>query len=161
MQGILKAYKAAKLFISKASTADTTFRLYSNITSYLLRMLFTAACVIWKVLGSSYCRYVNFEDGKALFNQTISALRKCSAENNDNAGRQAEILVQLWYGSEIHSDVVRSRSPTLEYENRYSASLAYDCLFYWRDYIGGQTMNGLHTSTTSEAIYNSRMLQSV
>lgn len=33
---------------------------------------------------------------------------------------------------------------------RFGASLMYDCLFYWREPVGGQRRMGLHGSTTGE-----------
>lgn len=151
LQGILNAYTTAELFISAAASGDEAFGLYSHITSYLFRMLFTAACVVWKVYNSSYYSHVDLNASSVLFGRAVSALHKCSVENNDNAGRQAEILVQLWCGQlDTHSDRRRTCEPSLEFNSRYSASLAYDCLFYWRDYVGGQATNGLHSSTTRE-----------
>lgn len=95
-RGILKAYSAATAFVKAMTVGNKTFRLFDFIPSFLFRMLFAAACAIWKVLTSSYRGDVDFPQGRVNFNEALSAIRKCSVENNDIAGRHVEILAQLW-----------------------------------------------------------------
>lgn len=147
--GILKAYSLATAFVLRTTEANRSFGFYSHLTSYLFRALFMATCVLWKVLSSSYCLEVDYESGKDSFNRAVSALKKCSVENNDIAGRQSEIMVQIWSSSEDNHDRTIFE-PEVEHCSRYSASLAFDCLFYWRDQIGGQSRTGLQNSATSK-----------
>lgn len=148
--GILEAYSLAETFVTQSFDANWKSNFHSYLTSYLFRSLFMATCVLWKVLSSSYFLDVNHEAGKNTFNRAVSALKKCSIENNDIPGRQSEIMVQLWSYTEETPDM-RNFEPTVVYRSRYSASIAYDCLFFWRDHVGGQSKTGLHTSATGRS----------
>ncbi|KAH8817104.1 hypothetical protein F5884DRAFT_243513 [Xylogone sp. PMI_703] len=148
-QRILKTYSVAEVLISAMSDADSDYSFFRYIPAYLFWMLFTACCVIWKVLGSSYREEVDFDHGKAISNEGITALRKCSIENNDVAARYSEIVAQLWQGINVLSPPqIRHEPPSLACTTRFGASIAYDSLFYWRDHVGGQRKIGLHSSTT-------------
>ncbi|OAL18020.1 hypothetical protein AYO22_11036 [Fonsecaea multimorphosa] len=157
-RGVLKAYTAAVAFIRAATSAHRTTFLFDFIPNYLFRMLFNATCVIWKVLTSSYRERLDFQQGKADFNEGLSAVRKCSIENNDVAGRHAEILAQLWQiscgdggdslGPHDEGYHLRSRPPELGVVDRFGASLVFDCLFFWREHVGGQRRMGLQAATT-------------
>ena len=137
---IMKAYETAGTLISLVNTADASSGLLLYAPSYIFRMLFNAATVHWKVLQSSYAELVDANMGRKRFNEAIFALRKCSVKNNDLAGRQSEILTQMWN--------VRKRSkdpPALYCRGRFGASLTYDILCHWRDKF----------CTTSDAAYAS------
>lgn len=158
-QGILQAYALARNLIAEFSNANKRSSCYDYLPGHLFRILFTAACIIWMVLNSNYCVDVDFHSGRASFNHAVAGLRQCSVANNDNAARQSEILVHLWRGTEGDNDgaVMKCNEPRVTCRSRYSASLAYGCLFYWRDRIGGQSANGLHQSTTSKFLSKSRL----
>lgn len=159
-RGILKAYSAAVAMVKAMTMANRTFRLFDFIPNYLFRMLFNATCVVWKILTSSYRDCIDFRQGKANFNEALSAVRKCSVENNDVAGRHAEILAQLWRiscgdgvdGAVSHDETgdLTKRPPELGLRGRFGASLSFDCLFYWREHVGGQRRMGLHAATTGQ-----------
>lgn len=146
---VLEAYNFATAFIIYMIEADARITLFTHIPVHLFRMLFTAAGVVFKVVDSSYSSDVDTELGNATLNQAISAMRKCSVENNDVAGRHAEIMRQLWLSTDTVGTPSSSQPPSLVHRSRFGASLAYDCLFYWRDNVGGQRSIGLNSSATS------------
>ena len=146
---ILQAYNSAISLISSMITADAGLGLFAHIPAYLFRMLFTAAGVVFKVLSSSYRQDVDLDLGKTTLNEAITAMRKCSVENNDVPGRHAEIIRQLWLCAETLTTIDTSQPPVLSHRSRFGASLSYDCLFQWRETVGGQRSTGLHSSTTS------------
>lgn len=150
-RGILKAYQVAQEYIALSSIAHECSGLFSHTTGTMFRNLFTAACVLWKVHHSSYHVNVDFGAGRASFNCAVRTLRDCSVENNDIAARHSEILLHLWKVAEIEQHRSIMGDPTVSYSARHGASLSYDCLFCWRDIIGGQVTNGLDTSPTSES----------
>ncbi|KIV96490.1 hypothetical protein PV10_00352 [Exophiala mesophila] len=147
-RGILECYAIAQEFISEASSIDRVLDLFRHISGSLFLSLFTATCVLWKVLHSGYHADVDFAAGRATFNSAIRALRACSIENNDNAARHAEILVHLWTVAELQQHRTAGGEPLVIHRSRHGASLTYDCLFYWRNNVGGKVTNGLHTSPT-------------
>lgn len=155
-RGVIRAYSAALALTTAMNQAHSNFDLFNYIPGYLFRMLFTAACVMWKVLNSSYHRDVDFHAGKAVFNEGLSALRKCSVENNDIPGRQTETMAQLWHGVEVMDPEMVSRPPTVKCTSRVGACLMWDCLFYWREHVGGQHRMGLQSSTTGMTAFASR-----
>lgn len=155
---VLEAYNFATTFITYIIEVDVRISLFAHIPVHLFRMLFTAAGAVFKVLNSSYSPDVDTELGNATLNQAISAMRKCSVENNDVAGRHAEIMRQLWLSTDTVSTPGCWQPPSLVHRSRFGASLAYDCLFYWRDNVGGQRSIGLNSSATSSYAPNSRCL---
>lgn len=145
---VLEAYNFATTFITYIIEVDVRISIFAHIPVHLFRMLFTAAGAVFKVLNSSYSPDVDTELGNATLNQAISAMRKCSVENNDVAGRHAEIMRQLWLSTDTVSTPGCWQPPSLVHRSRFGASLAYDCLFYWRDNVGGQRSIGLNSSAT-------------
>lgn len=147
-RGILECYAIAQELISEASGSDKVSDLFRHITGSLFLSLFTATCVLWKVLHSSYHADVDFAAGRTSFNSAIRSLRACSVENNDNAARHAEILLHLWTVAELQQYRTAGGEPVVTHRSRHGASLTYDCLFHWRNNVGGQVTNGLYTSPT-------------
>ncbi|KAL7911460.1 hypothetical protein GGI35DRAFT_442855 [Trichoderma velutinum] len=145
---VLEAYNFAVTFITYMIEADARISLFAHIPVHLFRMLFTAAGAVFKLVSSSYSPDVDTELGNATLNQAISAMRKCSVENNDVAGRHAEIMRQLWLSIDTVSTPGCWQPPSLVHRSRFGASLAYDCLFHWRDNVGGQRSIDLNSSAT-------------
>ena len=143
-EAIMKVYGTADAFISLVTTTDATSGLLLHTSSYIFRMLFNAATVFWKVLQSSYTYLVDVNVGRQRFGEAILALRKCSVKNNDIAGRQAEILMQMWQTPKKLMD-----PPSLYSRGRFGASLTYDVLCQWRDRFGERS-DGVYRSTTGE-----------
>ena len=127
-EGIMRAYQTASTLISKCVEADATYDILLFASNFLFRMLFNAAAALFKVLQSEYSKDVDFNMGKKLFNMVISCLRRCSVENNDLAGRWAEIMTQLWVTFRMKGSGVS----TLRVDGRLGASLIFDCLRLWR-----------------------------
>jgi hypothetical protein len=128
--GIMKAYATATTLVSKVIAADTSLNILAYSPIPILRMLFTAASVIFKVLASNYSQYVDYDSGTVFFNSAISALRRCSVEENDMAIRAADILAQLW-----KLDGKTQEEPNLVIQSRLGASLMFDCLWRWKECI--------------------------
>jgi len=81
--GILRAYNTACNFITLLTEADNKADVLLYLSYYYFRILLTAACIIQKVLISSYADDLDYEAGRSLFNQSISALSRSSVFNND------------------------------------------------------------------------------
>jgi hypothetical protein len=123
--GILKSYAAAATIIPKLHSFD----LLSYSPGPLLRVLFTAACVLLKVLSSNYIHFVDADSGAVLFNTAITALRKCSVEENDMAFRAADVLGQMW---KTKDSTVADEEPNLVVQSRLGASVLFDSLWRWK-----------------------------
>ena len=141
---VLKAYETAEALVSSVTAADSSWDLLLYAPSYIFRMMFNAATVHWKVLQSSYADLVDADVGRQRLSSTILALRKCSVKNNDIAGRQSEILTQMWLIPKRPND-----APSLYSRGRFGASLTYDVLCQWRDQFGEKS-DGVYTSPTGK-----------
>ena len=151
---VLNAYDTAETLVSSVTAADSSWDLLLYAPSYVFRMLFNAATVYWKVLQSSYADLVDVDVGRQRFSSTILALRKCSVKNNDIAGRQSEILMQMWQIPKRPKD-----PPSLYSCGRFGASLTYDVLCQWRDQFCEKS-DGVYTSTTGKFCTTTGLLPS-
>ena len=96
--GVLKAYNSAVSLVSFL-TAHDDLLLY--LTYYHFRTLLNVACILLKVLQSSYAQDLSdYEAGRRAFNQTISALSRSSVSNTDVGGKAVRLLSQVWHSSD-------------------------------------------------------------
>lgn len=117
-EGILKAYKSATKLALLVIEADkaTDFLLYA--TAYDIRMFVVAACILLKVLRSSYSQDVDFEAGKSLLNQTTALTSRCVLGNNDSRGKIVKMVAQIWHSSNTE---VLNEPPELLVKSRLGA----------------------------------------
>lgn len=118
-QGILKAYKSAVTLISFFTTGDATGEALLYLPYSLFRMLLTAACIVLKVLKSSYAPELgDAEYGRITLNQSMLALSRSSVSNNDTGGKAVKLISQIWHSS----GGSKEQSPPLLYiTSRYGA----------------------------------------
>ncbi|KIW26153.1 uncharacterized protein PV07_09273 [Cladophialophora immunda] len=149
--GILRAYNIATSFISTMVAADTASDVLAYTPVYLIQSLSTAAQVIFKVLNSSYHRFVDGDAGSMSFHTATVILRRSSLESNDIGDRAASRLTQLWRAYSIIQEK-KQEEPVLQVKNRLGASLMYDFLWQYRDHCGiqanGATIDRISSSTT-------------
>jgi hypothetical protein len=126
--GILKAYAAAATLIPKLHS----FNLLPYSPVSFLRILFTAACVLFKVLASNYAHFVDADSGALLFNTALSAIRRCSINENDMAARGADILGEMW---KTKGNTVPDEEPSLVVQSRLGASVLFDSVWRWKERI--------------------------
>jgi hypothetical protein len=119
--GILKAYNSAISLVSVLVSADSSNNVLHYLPWYHSRSLLTAACVLVKVLKSSYAEELeDYEAGRKTFNECILALTRSSVSNNDVAGKAVKPLSQIW-----HSGAGSKQSPPeLTIKSRYGARQA-------------------------------------
>ncbi|KAF2104445.1 hypothetical protein NA57DRAFT_70650 [Rhizodiscina lignyota] len=130
--GILTAYRTASNLILEVDEEHSKSNVPSFLSNFLLRMLSTSAAVLYKVLLSDYAKEIDARAGRKSFNKAIACLRRCSVENNDIAGRTAEIMTQIWVTFSGESSGV----PRLRVNGRLAASVAFDCLWQWHSEFG-------------------------
>jgi hypothetical protein len=129
--------------VSKIVAADASSDLLAYGPKCILRALFTASSVFLRVLKSEYSQYVDYDAGTALFNSTLSSLRKCSLQENDMALRAADILGQLW-----RLTTNTQEEPRPIFQSRLGASLMFDTLWDWRARVGCRpSTTGANTDT--------------
>lgn len=112
-------------------------------TNYIQQMLVAAGFALLKLVRSFFGDSIDFDRGRLLFHQTITAIRATSVVQNDLNWRLAELMVQMWNGA-------RNNRKTQSYQNddailaiddslqlrvrcRHSMSLVYDSIWHWRE----------------------------
>ncbi|KAM0465784.1 hypothetical protein ACHAPV_000728 [Trichoderma viride] len=129
---VLTAFTAALGYVDALRQGDKGDVPMRYLPFPILRMCFTAAIFISKVLHSSYGQFLNQDLAKAAFATCISVHKQCSVEDNDMDGRVTTILPQLWA---IHRDLFETSPampPRLSLRSHSFLSIAHDGLWQWR-----------------------------
>ena len=114
----MKAYNSAISLVSSFNSGDSSFQTLLYLPYYHFRSLLTAACVLIKVLKSSYAKELdNFEAGRKAFNESILALSQSSVSNNDTGGKAVKLLSQVWHSGAASKD----SPPELTIKSRFGA----------------------------------------
>ncbi len=104
-------------------------------------MIIASGFALLKLLTSFFAEFVDLNQGRQLFNDTIIAIRHISVKQNDLPSRLAEVLAQLWKYSGAAQGKFQPGSNTNGMENslqlkvkcRMSMSLVYDSVWRWRE----------------------------
>lgn len=115
-------------------------KILSYAPNYILQMMVAAGFVLLKLLNSFFASSVDLEFGRALFSQTIGAIRGISVAHDDLAWRLAEVLTQLWKrggaGSKTGvngAGATVDNSLQLKVRCRMSMSIVHDSVWRWRE----------------------------
>lgn len=139
---VLRAFTAALGYVDALRQGDKGDVPMRYLPFPILRMCFTAAIFISKVLHSSYGQFLNQDLAKAAFATCIYVHKQCSVEDNDMDGRVTTILPQLWA---IHRDLFETSPampPRLSLRSRSFLSIAHDGLWQWRAVYACKPSNG-------------------
>ena len=118
-------------------------------TNYILQMIIAAAFALLKIMNSLFANDIDFNYGRKLFTDTISAIRMISLKTNDLPSRLAEVLAQLWRSSgagsrkSLHGIENPDSSLQLKVKCRMSMSLVYDSVWRWREEFQAQGRGNL------------------
>lgn len=129
--GILRSYATSSKLITSFSSLDPSTSVLHYATIPFARSTFNAGYIIFKILNSSFSRFVDFDAGVALVEATQFALRRFSAAENDLAIRAANILSDIW----MHRDDdpgEKATEPVLGLRSHLTAGMTYDAAFRWR-----------------------------
>ncbi|KAF3389107.1 Regulatory protein LEU3 [Penicillium rolfsii] len=146
--GILRAYKTASSIISRTIDHDSAYDKLIYAPVGILRIIYTAALVIFRVLHSTYTlpdaihaappQQLDSNAGKILYHSACFILQSCSVHHNDQdfPTRMTGMLEALWRFGETDVEL-RNREPTSRIKSRMGASIVFDCLRIWREYKSG------------------------
>jgi len=118
-------------------------------TNYILQMVIAAGFALLKLMNSFFANHIEFDRGRKLFTDTISAIRMISVKTNDLPSRLAEVLAQLWRSSGASSrkphDGIENTDSSLQLKVkcRMSMSLVYDSVWRWREEFQAQGRGNL------------------
>ena len=116
--GIMKAYDSAVNFVSVLASTSTSSETILYLPYYHFRCLLTAACIIIKVLKSSYAQDLACkEKARRAFNDSILALKRSSVSNNDTARKASLMLSRFWHSS----SQANQSPPVLTIQSRFGA----------------------------------------
>lgn len=131
--GIMKAYDSAVNFVSVLASTSTSSETTLYLPYYHFRCLLTAACIIIKVLKSSYAQdLASKENARRAFNDSILALKRSSVSNNDTARKASLMLSRFWHSS----SQANQSPPVLTIQSRFGASITQDFIHAWRKEFG-------------------------
>jgi hypothetical protein len=129
--GILRSYSTACAVIASFSSSSPSNSLLEYAPITFPRVTFNAAYIIFKILNSSFSRFIDFEAGASLYQAAKFALKRLSVVENDLAGRAANLLVDIWAHRDDDPEE-KLREPVLNLTSHLTASLTYDAAFRWR-----------------------------
>lgn len=158
---LLRLWLATTSFLEIALNLEISvgkILLYS--TNYILQMITAAGFALLKLLNSFFANDVDFEYGRKLFTDSISAIRLISVKPNDLPSRLAEVLAQLWRGSGAASRKAQVRTESsdsalqLKVKCRMSMSLVYDSVWRWREEFQAQGRGNLDCKPPTSRMSN-------
>lgn len=141
-EGVVKAFASASRYIKHLDSGDKSGLPVRYLRFLDLRICFTAAIFISKVIHSSYRHFVDEEHGKEVFSTAISFFKNSTVEDNDMNGRSTKVLAQLWSIHKNLFDQSPQRPPRISLKSRLLFSIAHDGLWQWREKYAGQPSNG-------------------
>jgi len=116
--GIMKAYDSAINMVCVLTSTDHSKETLLYLPYYHFRCLLTAACILVKVLKSSYSQEVeDFDKGRRVFNESILAIQRSSITNNDTAAKAVKMLSCVWHSNAISNQC----PPQLAVQSRFGA----------------------------------------
>jgi transcriptional regulatory protein LEU3 len=114
----MKAYDSAIKLVSALLSTDRSSETLLYLPYYHFRCLLTAACILVKVLKSSYAQELEYyEKGRGAFNDAVLAIMRSSISNNDTAGKAAQMLSRVWH----NSTATDHSPPQLTVQSRFGA----------------------------------------
>jgi hypothetical protein len=153
---LLRLWLATTSFLETALNLDTAVgKILIYTTNYILQMIIAAGFALLKLLNSFFSNDIDFEYGRRLFTDAISAIRLISVQTNDLPSRLAEVLAQLWRSSGAGSRKPHDGSEhtdsslQLKVKCRMSMSLVFDSVWRWREEFQAQgrgNLDSMHAS---------------
>ncbi len=147
---LLRLWLATTSFLETALNLDTSVgKILIYTTNYILQMVIAAGFALLKLLNSFFANDIDFEYGRRLFTDSISAIRLISVQTNDLPSRLAEVLAQLWRSSGAGSRKSQvgnentDSSLQLKVKCRMSMSLVFDSVWRWREEFQAQGRGNL------------------
>lgn len=142
--GLLRAYTTAASLITTAISHKDSLEDLLYAPAEVLRMIFAAALVVFRVSNSSYADMLGprsgTSSGRALSSMACFAIHRCSVqrgENKDLAARMVDMLGIIWRYAEADARLLR-QEPVVQVSSRMGAGVVFDCLDIWRRYKTGR-----------------------
>lgn len=131
--GALKACYIAHDIINLVMEEDDENQVLVHSPRTTMRIMATAAMVVWKTIHSSYNTELVYKTGRTLYNSACLCIHQQAVhfQGKDQPSRTRDILRELWTFGENDPEMC-AQEPTLSTKTRLGASLVYDCLAIWR-----------------------------
>ena len=176
-EGVQRAYATAASLINTAISHEDSLEELLYAPAEVLRMVFTAALVVFRVTHSScaasispqpglYLKHTS-EPGQALCSKACFAIRRYSVQRGDDkdlAARMVDMLRASWKAAETDTDL-KCKEPVMRVTSRMGAGIIFDTLDIWRNRCkknraGSQhpaETNSPNTTSSYEALVNGRL----
>ncbi|KAI2630879.1 hypothetical protein GGR54DRAFT_174847 [Hypoxylon sp. NC1633] len=138
-RNILRAYVTAQAVLRECLELDRTTDFLRHIPHFYLRALLAAACVVYRIAGSSYFALL---DRKAVEQSAADAIliaRRAALADGDLPSR-LRALIEGWTDRLLRApapDGIPAQwfaaEPVCAYSRRLSASVTYDCFARWKN----------------------------
>ncbi|KAK5354255.1 Regulatory protein leu3 [Exophiala xenobiotica] len=133
LPGLLRAYSTASDIVNTILSDETSHDVLPHAPLRVVRVIFNAALVIFRILHSTCAAGLDYKGGRLLFNAAAFSMRQLSVlqKDKDQPLRASEMLRAFWRAAERNPSM-SSQAPKLHIKSRLGASLAYDCLLLFR-----------------------------
>ncbi|GAW26525.1 putative C6 zinc finger domain-containing protein [Rosellinia necatrix] len=134
-QNIIRAYHTAASAFRYAQDLDIKIGFLSHVTHPQMRSLLTASCIVFKLLRSSYMRFLDRKSIEATASDAVLICHRMSITEGDLPVRLAALLKTFLelYRSPARSVAWQTEEPTVcSFPRRLGAGVTFDCLIRWK-----------------------------
>ena len=127
--GVMKAFFTARRLISIIISDDSSNNILAHSSLVTVRMIFTAAAVLFRVFHSSYSADLDHESVRILFNAAAFSMHQLSVQQKekDLPTLAAEAMREMWKRGESSTEML-GKPLTLMVKSRMGASILHDTL---------------------------------
>jgi transcriptional regulatory protein LEU3 len=131
---VLRTFHTASLVLRNAQELDQKMEFLGHITHFQLRSIIAASCVIFRILRSSYMRFLDVKSTEDIAADATSICMRMSVVEGDLAARLSSLLksfLELYRTSGWTT--WGNEEPTVTgLFHRLGASITFDCLIRWK-----------------------------
>ncbi|KAI0481555.1 hypothetical protein F4859DRAFT_424922 [Xylaria cf. heliscus] len=158
-QHIIRTYLTATSVLRNSQQLDQKIGFLGHIPHPQMRSLSTAACVIFKILRSSYMQFLDRKAVETTASDAVSICQRMSIIEGDLPMRLASLFRTFLehYNSSAWSTAWQTEEPTATtFPHRLGAGVTFDCLIRWKTdgtmkrYLNQQTPNPSTSGTGEE-----------
>ncbi|KAI0010339.1 hypothetical protein F4779DRAFT_317499 [Xylariaceae sp. FL0662B] len=155
-RNVFRTYNTAQAVIRETLELDRKTGFVYHIPHFYLRTVISSVCVIYKLLRSSYMKFIDRKAAEQTAADAITISKRATIMEGDLPMRLAGLL-ESWF--EMAQVTQWQEEPVLTFCHRLGASVTMDCLFRWK-----HDPKYLHSAEASEppaALTGTETLQNI
>ncbi|KAL1882776.1 hypothetical protein VTK73DRAFT_901 [Phialemonium thermophilum] len=131
-RNVIKCYNTAENLVRLALKLEREAGFLTHAPHFVFRALLAASCVCISFFLSPTGRSIGVEAGESLIDEVIVAMRTCSVQEGDLAGRATNMMERYWSVRHHFSNTDVWKLGLSSFTHRLGASLVFDCIRKWK-----------------------------